>query len=282
MVQRYPQPADCAAWVNAQVEQEMAILQSIAKASRSSRATLGLTTKRVPVFVSCGTAELHCIVSSCVPDLTTIAFAQSITPLDRTKSEQPPEGCMSSPITPDLSIHIPLQGLVDLSAEIIKMEKQQRTLQAQVNSLTATINAPGYAERTKPETRAEHTAKLEQAQKQLSEVTASIASFVALLTPEQKKQYQTNKLEALKADLAKLEKDVYKNLPKDVAVGTKLSKKATQAVESALPSMRNIEESIAALCRDLGLPVPDSLPSAKLSEILAASNAQAAAAAASS
>lgn len=50
MVERYPQSADVAHWVSDEVEADFKVLDDIAHSSRSSRAALGLTNRRVDLF----------------------------------------------------------------------------------------------------------------------------------------------------------------------------------------------------------------------------------------
>ena len=52
------------------------------------------------------------------------------------------------------------QGLLDLSNEVLKMEKQQKLLDNSLANMIEATSGAGYLDRTKPEIQAEHKAKV--------------------------------------------------------------------------------------------------------------------------
>jgi hypothetical protein len=224
----------------------MEVLKSIARTSRSARSSLGLTFQRLPMLVSCGTKELYDLISANAQDCATISFAASCQALDG--KSKPPEGCLSKVISPDLSIHMPLKGL-DLGAELVKAEKQQRQLQQSAATLEKATSAPGYAERTKPEIQAEHKEKLANLRESLAKVVESIANFNSLMTPEMTRNFQALKMEDLKNARGKSLKSLQKSMPKK---GAKINDKTRASIEELQQALAGYDKEISAIAALLG------------------------------
>src|SRR5690349_8839180 len=89
-------------------------------------------------------------------------------------SEHPPAGCMSSVVSPVLQIHVPLAGLVDVGAEIVKMEKAEYALQSRVRKLRDLMAGAGYA-KVPEATKEKNAAQLANDTAELDKLQASVA-----------------------------------------------------------------------------------------------------------
>jgi valyl-tRNA synthetase len=107
MVERFPLTAECSHWISDTVEAEFKVLEDIAHSSRSSRAALGLTGKRVELYAQCGNDTLYNIIAANHLDLTTLAYASKVTAQHR-GTDKPPHGCMSTVLSPELELLMPV------------------------------------------------------------------------------------------------------------------------------------------------------------------------------
>jgi hypothetical protein len=144
--------------------------------------------------------------------ISTLAFLGKITPFRNDLKDQVslPDGCMVVPATADIVFHIPLDGLLDVAAEVVKTEKKLAALQKSFDALEKVTQAPNYAN-AKEEVKSAHKEKLQVTMAEIQTNQAAIASFMKIVNL---KSYYSLKTADLKAEIGRVEKDKLKYTPK--------------------------------------------------------------------
>lgn len=153
---------------------------------------------------------------------------------------------MSSVVSPLIEIHVPLSGLVDVGGEIVKMEKVAYALGGKIAKLREQMAGPSYS-KVPQNTRTKNDEQLANDTLELAKLDDSIANFKSVLTPDQHKQYLSDKMASYALEADKLAKNIEKlraALPADVA---KQPKKSLQKIAEAEAELKDIEDQVAAL-----------------------------------
>lgn len=182
-----------------------------------------------------------CVVSLVQP-LTTSVFLCCVL----FSNAVPPAGCMSSVVSPLIQIHVPLQGLVDVGGEIVKMEKVSYALEQKLAKLNEQMSSASYA-KVPEDTKKKNTLQHANDTLELQKLQASINNFKSVLTPEQTKQYLADKLASFQSEADKLSKSIAKmreGLPAEVS---KQPKKSLQKIAEAEQEMKDIEQQMKDL-----------------------------------
>ena len=212
MVQPYPSEAEFGAFASADAEALMATLQDVGKAARSTRSNLGLTKKRVELYLLCSDDAAAASLIPHTRDLGTLAIASAVHVLPASQRASIPNGCTTSIVSPTLELHIPLRGLVDFGAEVVKMEKQRDALLQSSSVLRAKMAAPGY-DKSPADVRSRNEAKLRDDAAEVEKLTASIDAFNALMSDDEKAQYLEQKVSAKRTDAERAKVAMDKILP---------------------------------------------------------------------
>ena len=213
MVQPYPSIAHFGAFASTDVEALQATLLDIGKAARSTRSTLGLTKKRVDVYLLCSDDATAASLAPHTRDVATLTIANAVHVLPPSRRADLPPGCTTSVVSPTVELHIPLRGLVDFGAEVVKMEKQRNGLREAVASLQAKVGAAGYVDKTKADVKERNEAKLRDDTAEIAKLTHSIDAFNALMTPEELAQYRQQKVQSKQLDADRARVAMEKILP---------------------------------------------------------------------
>ena len=212
MVQPYPSLAQFGAFASAEVEALQSTLLDIGKAARSTRSTLGLTKKRVDLYLLCSDAATAASLAPHTRDIATLTIANAVHVLPPHRRADLTPGCTTSVVSPTIELHIPLRGLVDFGAEVVKMEKQRNGLQEAVAALQAKMATPGY-DKTKGDVKERNEVKLRDDRAEIDKLTQSIDAFNALMTPEEVALYRQQKVASKQVDADRLKVAMEKILP---------------------------------------------------------------------
>ena len=223
MVESYPTVDEFGAFVDSDIEQLHGVIEEIAKSARSTRSTLGLTRKRVDMYLLCSDAQTAAQLSPHTRDIGTLSIANAVNVLTADQRSSVPAGCTSSVVSPSLELFIPLKGLVDFGAELVKMEKQLAGLDDSVRLLKEKMAATGY-EKSKEEVKARNADKLRADEAELVKLQASISSFNSLMSADERRAYEVQKVLIKQTDAERVKVAMAKIVP---AGGdeTKLNKK---------------------------------------------------------
>lgn len=153
---------------------------------------------------------------------------------------------MSSVVSPLIEIHVPLQGLVDVGSEIVKMEKTQYAAESKVKKLQQLMAGASYA-KVPQATKDKNTAQLANDTLELEKIVASINNFKSVLTPEQHAKYLADKLAVFQSDREKLAKSIEKMVAALPAEVDKRPKKSLAKIAEAEQEMAEIDAQMTAL-----------------------------------
>jgi hypothetical protein len=153
---------------------------------------------------------------------------------------------MSSVVSPLIEIHFPLAGVVDVGAEIVKMEKSHYAVLSKVRKLRELISGDSYA-KVPEATKKKNDEQLSNDSLEAEKILAGIDNFKSVLTPEQHAQYLKDKVIVYQTDREKAIKSIEKlraALPVEV---DKQPKKSLAKIAEAEQDLKDIETQIAGL-----------------------------------
>lgn len=191
--------------------------------------------------------------------MATLAFAGKIE-AQRRAATNLPAGCISTVISPELELRMPVAGLLDVTAELTKAENQRMKLVAEVRGLEVTMGRDGY-EKTKAEIRTEHKEKLASGKALLVKIEESIALFSSLMTQEQINAFREAKAKDIAEKLAGIEVGIAKVTADPNA---KLSKKDQKQLLELQTQKADLVSALAAATA-AAPPLPSPSPSSSSS-----------------
>ena len=212
MVEQYPTVDEFAAFVDTDMEQLHGVIEEIAKSARSTRATLGLTRKRVDMYLLCSDERTASQLSPHTRDIGTLSVANTVNVLAADQRSTLPAGCTSSVVSPAIELFIPLKGLVDFGAELVKMEKQLATLDDTIRTLKDKMAAVGY-EKSKDEVKTRNTDKLAADETERAKLQSTIDNFQGLMSADERRGYEVQKIAIKEADVERLRVGMEKVVP---------------------------------------------------------------------
>ena len=178
MVADYPAFTD--ARVDAAVEESMAVVQEIVKATRSLRAAYNLQPK--------AKAELFVVTRGDVATDAAKRFAEGIATLAGCgrvdvlgPDDEVPPGCGVTVINESVSVYLMLKGVVDPAAEIAKLEKKSSQTKKSIAALQKQMEMPGYEEKVPENVRADNAEKLSKLEAEVASTAAAMEDFKKLI-----------------------------------------------------------------------------------------------------
>jgi len=139
MISEYP--TDLSAWRNETVEEEMNVVEEVVHHLRAMRAAYNIPHKTATeTFINCKTAEAKEMISQYSQTIQELGSAQSITLTD----EDVIKGCSVEIVNPSISVFIQLQGIVDIDAEVKKLQNMLTGVKKSLATLEERIASPMY------------------------------------------------------------------------------------------------------------------------------------------
>lgn len=92
-----------------------------------------------------------------------------------------PKGCGTETVTPDINVHIPVQGKVDAKAEIDKLEKKSTLAQSNKEKVVKVTQQANYETAVKAEVRAVNQEKIDKFDAEIEALTQALERFKSLL-----------------------------------------------------------------------------------------------------
>ena len=176
MISKYPESD--AGLVDETAEAEIKAMQEVVGVVRSMRDSYGLKPSQRPVlYVRGRNAEVCKVMAEQKGNLTTLAKTGEISIVMPSGDVEP--GCGMRPVGDTAEVHLVLKGMVDLDAEIAKLEKSIASKTAEVNKLVATMNAASWA-KVPPNVKEQTSAKHASVQVELASLTEALATFTAM------------------------------------------------------------------------------------------------------
>ena len=175
MISRYPEPVE--AWTNPQAEEDMKVTLDAIHAARSLRADYRIpnTTKAEFCFTT-DAADVRRIFEAHGADFGTLAKADGIQYFEGDL----PKGWSIKVINEKLSILINLAGLVDVDAEVSRLQKEVARVAGQLDQYRRKAAMPGYEDKVPENVRVANVEKMSGFEAELQNLEAAIASFESM------------------------------------------------------------------------------------------------------
>ncbi|ELU39273.1 valine-tRNA ligase [Rhizoctonia solani AG-1 IA] len=144
--QRLPRrPGDDSAFENAAADKDFDKVFGIIKQSRSLAAQYNVQSN-IQVFISSTSAEEAAMITTQTPTISSLIKGCK----SATVTSDVPEGCGSVVLSPTLTVHLLVKGMVDLDAEVSKLEKKLGLAQMSADKIRKLQEQPDY-EKNLPE-----------------------------------------------------------------------------------------------------------------------------------
>lgn len=88
-----------------------------------------------------------------------------------------PEGCSVQVVSESVSVHMNTKGLVDVAAEIAKLQKKLTQVQKQIDTINKKVSAAGYETKVPENVRAGNAERLQRYTAEREQLLESIQSF---------------------------------------------------------------------------------------------------------
>ncbi|KAF4677606.1 hypothetical protein FOL47_000561 [Perkinsus chesapeaki] len=178
VVADYPQPV--MSWRNLDVEEEMAILQTTTSSLRSQAASLGLPPKARPhAYIRAVDPEARRVLPKIADHVATMAKLSSLKVIE--DASEVPAGTIANVVSEHVTTFMEVAGLVDLSAELKKIEKKMGITQHNLQTYVSKREVPDYEEKVPPQVRHANAAKEESYRAELAEQEKVIAQIKAAM-----------------------------------------------------------------------------------------------------
>ena len=149
-------------------------LKSVIVAVRTIRGEMNLSPGKAIPLILAGHCEadrerLARLKSLIIPlaKLSEIRFLNS--------EEIPPPS--STQLVGELQIHVPIAGLIDLNAEVIRLQKQRTKLEGNIRSLSGKLNNPGFTEKAPQDIVDRERSRFDKAKAQMTKINTAIKEF---------------------------------------------------------------------------------------------------------
>ncbi|HEU4963791.1 MAG TPA: valine--tRNA ligase [Bacilli bacterium] len=150
-------PAFDAKWEDAQAEKEMGLLMDIIRSIRNTRAEMNVPPSRpITLLIKAKDSDTEAILTRgesyirrfCNPEALTISTDVAV-----------PEKAVSNVVT-GAELFLPLAGLIDIDAEIARLEKEKKKLDGEVERIEKKLNNQGFVAKAPAEVIETEKAKL--------------------------------------------------------------------------------------------------------------------------
>ncbi|MEN8366254.1 valine--tRNA ligase [Acinetobacter bereziniae] len=175
MLAQYPVPNP--ERINEQAEADMLGLQGLIGAVRNIRGEMGLGNARLlPVLLQNTTDAEKAQIARIEPLFKALAKVESITFL--TYAEQPP--LSSSSVVGRISVFVPMKGLIDPKAELVRLQKDLDKVQKQHDQIASKLANEGFVAKAPAAVVEGEKAKLTEFADQLVKIKANMEQIAAL------------------------------------------------------------------------------------------------------
>ena len=170
-VSKAPYPISDASKVDTLAEADVEWMKSVIVAVRTIRGELNLSPgKEIPMMLAGGTSvdrdRLARLESLIVPlaKLSEIRFQDLNDPLPASSTQ----------LIGQLEVHVPIAGLIDVEAEVTRLEKQVKKLEGDIRGLDGKLNNPGFTNKAPADVVERERGRLAEAEAQLAKITVAI------------------------------------------------------------------------------------------------------------
>ena len=155
MVAPYPKAAG---WRSEKVEADMKVVMDTVHTLRSVKAEYQLTNKNKPDIWLVATQHKQLLANETLA-VATLAVVGDVVVVAKEQESEVPEGCGFTTVNPDVGAHMMLKGIIDVAAEVKKMDKKAGLIEKSLTSLETKMKAPTYEQKVPEAVRATNTEK---------------------------------------------------------------------------------------------------------------------------
>lgn len=157
VVAAYPDPV--AGWNDAAAESTFDSINNVVKAIRSLAADYGIRSDAT-VYLRASNVALHKLLEDEVAAINTLAFIKNLKVMLLSEGQSVPDGCAVTPLGEDCSVHLLVRGMVDIDAEVRKIEEKLKKSKAAAADLIKRMSAPDYETKVRAEAREVNSGKV--------------------------------------------------------------------------------------------------------------------------
>lgn len=175
MISRYPEAVD--AWSNPQAEEDMKLVLDAIHSARSLRADYHVPNSTNAEFCfSTDSEEIKTAFLVHGDDFCTLAKASSILYYEGDL----PKGWSIKVLSDKLSILVNLSGLIDVDAEVSRLQKEVIRITGQLEQYRKKASMPGYETKVPEDVRLGNVEKMANFESELQTITSAIANFESM------------------------------------------------------------------------------------------------------
>ncbi|KAF9903992.1 hypothetical protein BX616_001440 [Lobosporangium transversale] len=172
-----PFPVHNPSYVDEKADADFELVFAVVRSARSLMADYNLT-KGGQIFIH-GSAEIAKLLLSEEDGIVTLAKGSKSCKVV-TDAAAIPEGCASQTVQEGCSVYLLVKGMVDVDAEVQKIEKKLAKVQKAHDDLFKKTQDPTYLTKVKAEIREMNAAKLKDYEAEITTLTSGINTFLKL------------------------------------------------------------------------------------------------------
>jgi len=182
----YPVAGSLSSLRSAPAEDAMKVVFKLSASIRELRAGYlkGTLTKHAPkIFVVCRDAQTAAVIRTQGETISALARSSAMPPIASMEIVPdgcaPPRGCATDVLDQHTEVHILLRGVVDLSKEITRLQKDIAGVTARLDKLKKKMGAADYATKCPAITQTEDAAKQREMEGEIEALNSAVKQFEA-------------------------------------------------------------------------------------------------------
>ena len=165
-------PESEAEYLDEEAESEMSFIQQVIYQIRNLRAEMSVPPMKMAEVVLFGDAGKNALLERHLGYLTTLCKVDRIL-----QGEEKPRPAVSA-VLPGLEIFLPLGDLIDVEAELKRLEKERASVDGRLNGLKRKLTNQNFLQKAAPEVVEKERDKLESAEQELAKIEANIELLI--------------------------------------------------------------------------------------------------------
>jgi valyl-tRNA synthetase len=159
---------------DSEAEADVAWTKSVIAAVRTIRGEMNLSpAKSIPMLLSGGSDDDRARMGRLKALIIPLAKLSGVRFLKNTESSP----TSSTQLVGSLEVHVPIAGLIDVTTEIVRLEKQLKRLNEDIQGLSQKLSNPGFIDKAPTDVVSRERGRLDEAHTQLIKITAAISEL---------------------------------------------------------------------------------------------------------
>jgi valyl-tRNA synthetase len=177
MIAKYPTPVE--RWESSEIDANMTYMMSIVNKARSLRSDYGLNREKAELFVTASNPANLELLESIYLEIATLTTSSSVKAVS--SSDQVPKGCGVVVLDDTTTIHLSLLGVLDVSKEIAKLEKNLESSIQRLSQLETKTSSDIYIQKTPADIQTADADRVAKLRAEIESLKHHIADFEQLL-----------------------------------------------------------------------------------------------------